>query len=142
MNNISDNNNNNEKFKIINIIIVLSHLLIFIIYLSNLLLNFNNELRIILFDISLFIGGLKVFIHLVMIIGFCFGLIIQKLFYLTLDVKLFYWTKLFDIIDRKLSRNQLDLNESHDLIIKKLNVRKKQSFYLLKYMKIIYSKYL
>ena len=77
---------------------------------------------------------------LIQFIAIISSILMHKLFYLTSDVRLFYWTKLFDIIDGNISRDELDLNESHDLIVTKLIVRTKFIFNLLNYLNITFCK--
>ena len=56
-------------------------------------------------------------------------------------MRLFYWTKLFDIIDANISRDELDLNESHDIIVRKLYFITNRLFKIVNVLNIFECKY-
>ena len=136
-------NNNQHYFKnnsFKNEFTIICYLFTLLKYLFMLSMNLDIETRINLLDYSLFIVGLKLYIYLVLMFGVSSALMIRILFYFTSDERLLYWTKLFDIIDANISRDELDLNKNRQIICSKLIVRTKYLNKFLKLSKFIYCK--
>ena len=114
-------------------------------YIMLIVFDFTIKERMILFDHSLFIGGIKVYIYLITLFGVTFSVLIKKLIYFTANDKLNYWRKLFDIICDKIHKSELDLShrldERYNKLIAKLVIRTKYLFENLKYFSYTFCKY-
>ena len=59
----------------------------------------DKRLRLYLFDVTLFIGGVRQFNRIVNILGFVFALYLFKVLHFTTDVRLMKWIELFQVIN-------------------------------------------
>jgi len=82
--------------------------------------DLSHETRIILFDFSLFIGGIQLYTTIAFTMGLSLALIIRILFqfFANNTQQDIYWTKLFDVLIGHKSHKDLDLDKSQKLIQK------------------------
>ena len=105
----------------------IKHILLLIVYLFNftktlilLSCELTHKTRLILFDVSLFMGGIPVFIRITILFTMLFGFTLKILFQFTNSCeKMVYWQKLFTILYTNSSQHsrQLHLNSNHLFLI-------------------------
>src|SRR6185437_10290943 len=108
--NYAKNTNPLDKF------IILCHVFNIIKHSTIIMLDLSYSKRMLLFDYSLFTGGIQMYSVLAFISALIMEILIRKLFSFSTDIRLTYWTKLFDIICNRVHRKELDLNECHNSI--------------------------
>ena len=119
------------SFQIVNI---LKHVLI-------MCLGANFETRMILFDWSLFIGGIDIYTSIALTLGITWGLILRLLLTYTPNERHIYWTKLFEIINQRMNMDEMYFNNKHLDMLYKLIVRFRQLVKLKHIMFLIYCKF-
>jgi hypothetical protein len=67
-------------------------------YILLLSVKFDYETRILLYDMSLFLGGVEKYNKIIILLINVMGLSLSQLFYLTQSKELMDWTKLFEMI--------------------------------------------
>jgi hypothetical protein len=67
-------------------------------YILLLSLKFDYETRILLYDMSLFVGGVEKYTKIILLLGNVFGLSLSKMFSFTQSKELMEWTQLFEMI--------------------------------------------
>jgi hypothetical protein len=67
-------------------------------YILLLSVEFDYETRILLYDMSLFLGGVEKYNKIIILLINVMGLSLSQLFYLTQSKELMDWTKLFEMI--------------------------------------------
>ena len=104
--------------------IIVCYIINIIKYVFLLFTDLSRETRMILFDFSLFIGGIQVYTTLAFTLAMCWGLYLRILFDLPANKpQHIYWTKLFYIISERSNVEELDLHETHDTIINQFKTR-------------------
>ena len=88
--------------------------LLIICFHSNILkfiycLNKSQEIRLSLFDISLFFGGIQEYNSIILIIGCNVGALFYISFYMKCDYNLFKWTQIVDSINGQISPQSIDI---------------------------------
>jgi hypothetical protein len=86
----------NPNFK--DYLFVLIYLLNVFKYILLLSVKFDYETRILLYDMSLFLGGVEKYNKIIILLINVMGLSLSQLFYLTQSKELMDWTKLFEMI--------------------------------------------
>lgn len=121
----SSQNNNLFHRYVLNIFIISCHLFNICKNLVIISIDLSYETRLILFDFTLFVGGIHIYSILAFTLSTCFALLLRVLFYLLPNTQnTTFWTKLFDVIDHRIHRNELNLNHKHENMIWKLYNRK------------------
>ena len=75
---------------------------------------YDKQSRLYLADITLFIGGIRLFNHYIFIIYFIFALVILKLFHFSRDKRLMSWIKLLEVFNGRLDHRSLVFTRNLD----------------------------
>jgi hypothetical protein len=117
------------------------------IYLFNVFKNilllfkkFDYETRILVFDVSLFVGGVEKYNKLILLLINIMGIRLNKILYFTESKKLLNWTQLFEMIRGSIPPSSLGLDMSHREVITKFCKRATLLYRMLNISLLIYSK--
>ncbi len=99
----------NKKLLITDYLIIYSYYILCLKYFMMLFIEFDYETRLILFDISLFIGGIEKYNSFVCILGFLLGTNFHKLLY-SVSQRDLIWIKLLYMSNEGIPQN-LDRKE-------------------------------
>jgi len=108
--------------------IILLYFLLVIKFFVMLFIDFDYEVRLILFDPSIFIGGIEKFNTFIFFCGAIFGAHLHKMLYLTTSKKLLFWTQLIYLANGSVSPFEFGFDFSDRLIDKKFVSRSKLIF--------------
>ena len=125
---VNNNNENNQSFRYYEYFIIFCYYLnlIKLIYC----LNKSNEIRLLLFDISIFTGGLQQYSSITFIIGCNFAALLFRILHMNKNKNLFKWIQLFEALSGRISPQSIDIySELYD---------EKETQQLFSFAKIIY----
>jgi len=100
--------------------IMLLYFLITIKFFVMILFEFDYETRLILFDPTLFLGGIEKYNTFIFVWGSIFGTHLHKMLYLTTSKKLLFWTQLIHMVTDSVSPFNLVFDLRDKLIKNKL----------------------
>jgi hypothetical protein len=106
----------NKELLIVDYLIIYSYYILCLKYFMMLFIEFDYETRLILFDFSLFIGGIEKYDSVVCILGFLLGTNFHKLLYVGSQRDLI-WIKLLCISSKGIPQN---LDRREKLIYRKI----------------------
>ena len=104
-----------------NKLVIVSYVIYIVKSIIILLCDLSDTQRMILYDFTLFIGGIKEFTLITFILGLNWN-ITNRLIHIIAkhNESDIYWTKLFDILFNIIDSNELNIKMHHDHIVKRL----------------------
>ena len=107
-----------ERVHVSHVLIQINYAIIVAKTLLVMFVDMDLQNRLILSDLSILLGGIENYTNLAIVLSFCAGLSIRKLFNFTKDVKLFAWVDLFDMIRGIIAPKQLHLMPNDTKVLK------------------------
>ena len=89
----------NRKFRILFYLMIFNYIIIIFKYVVSLFIGFNNETNLLLFDLSILLGGIPKFNKIFVICIFVFGLTFRLKFYLVNDQGVDIINQTFDLME-------------------------------------------
>ena len=91
-------NNENFMYVLVNRIVQIFYFLLIIKYSLSLFIEFNYEMKLYLFDLSLLFGGIYKYNNLFLLLTFIFGLTLNFKFHSSKDPDMRIWLRVFEFI--------------------------------------------
>jgi hypothetical protein len=120
---------------------VLLYLLNVFKYILLLSVKFDYETRILLYDISLFLGGVEKYNKIIILLINVLGLSLSKMFYLTQSKELMEWTQLFEMIRGNVPSLKLGFEQKERQVVDKFRNIALNVYKILNLSLLIYGQY-
>jgi hypothetical protein len=128
----------NKRLLIRDLLIIISYYILSLKFFMMLFIEFGYETRLILFDFSLFIGGIEKYNTFILILVCLLGAYLHKLLYLVLPTDL-VWSKLLCLNEKQISHS---LDRREILINKKVFSRSRIIYKIIDLTLVCFGKHL